>query len=404
MHPTQRWMVIAAVAAALACGTEHVAEHSAGDDGQGAGDPDGGDGSGPQRDGAGQGGGETHEGHGQGGDSDDGDADVEGSGEGSFCSSTDYQFTFDWNPPHVMLVLDESGSMLTPWDHDGDPDTNRVTRWNSLHRVVDLVTSDFEARMNLGVKLFPSPEVRDGEDLCFVDEDPDVPTAPLNAEAIMAAIPAADDDEIRGGTPATAGIAVAHAHLHDLGGDATRAMILVTDGAANCREGTSGSDVGRVYDENLETTVGEAFSGFGTPTYVVGINIVNEVIDSPGNPVVNPYVSLNMVALAGGAARTGEEKFYNAWNEADLTGALDEVAARIECTFVLDEEPVFPEEVRVEIDGEAYDRGVDCSAGAGWRYTDGLEGAGAIELCTDACAALQEVHSLEVFYDCPQDF
>ena len=166
-------------------------------------------------------------------------------------------------------------------------------------------------------------------------------------------------------------------------------MILVTDGAANRKEGETGSDRGRVYDDNLPVEVAEAFAAFGTPTYVVGINIVDEVIDEPGNPVINPFDALNDVAMAGGVARAGDERFYNVRSEADLLGALDSIAARIECTFALDEEPSFPDDVRVELGEQTLVRQASCEATDGWAFTDGIEGVGAIELCRSARDALQ---------------
>ncbi|HEY0133836.1 MAG TPA: hypothetical protein VGB85_07140, partial [Nannocystis sp.] len=78
--------------------------------------------------------------------------------------------------PNVMLVLDKSGSMVSMpsgyWDHDNDDPnddgvkdsdpnmmeaaTPRITRWQSLHEVVEFIVGAFDNSMNLGMVLFPS--------------------------------------------------------------------------------------------------------------------------------------------------------------------------------------------------------------------------------------------------------
>ena len=70
----------------------------------------------------------------------------------------DQSLTQDSAGTLVMLLLDKSYSMIEfQWDHDGDAGTPTVTRWDSLHTVVDALAHDVEDDMELGMVLFPSP-------------------------------------------------------------------------------------------------------------------------------------------------------------------------------------------------------------------------------------------------------
>ena len=140
--------------------------------------------------------------------------------------------------PSVMLVLDKSGSMVaTPggfWDHDADdanddgiqdadpmmmaPATPKITRWESLWSVVDLIANGFNGSMNMGMILFPSKAAKADYSAvaCVVNAAPEVPVGPMSAADIIAAIPPAKADKtvIQGGTPATKGVVAAVAELH----------------------------------------------------------------------------------------------------------------------------------------------------------------------------------------------
>jgi hypothetical protein len=301
-------------------------------------------------------------------------------------------------PPNVMLVLDKSGSMVNyTWDDDGTDQTAEVTRWASLHATVNSITSQYQNGMSMGLTLFPAIEAEETYDgACLVHDAPEVGVALGNAEAIMAAIPAADEMEIHGATPATAGITTALAYLESLEDGLPAAMVLVTDGAANCGLGTEGLDRFDLYDEDLPLVVADAWERAGIPTYVIGIDIdeVNE------HPFTNPREKLHEVAQLGGVPRAGEVGFYDATSAEALMVALDDIASSVSCTVQLGKAPSGPDQLVVSIDGELIPQLESCEDGDGWTFSNPEGALDQIELCNAACDTLLEVGEIEAEFLC----
>jgi len=316
--------------------------------------------------------------------------------------------------PSVMLVLDKSGSMVADpggfWDHDQDPNTPAITRWNSLYSVVDLIVNNFNGSMNLGAVLFPSKTATSNysEAACVVGASAEVPIAGMNAAKILGAIPGAltDATMMKGGTPATKGLKVGIAELAAAPADQPKFMIFVTDGAANCQEmAPDTTTLFEMYDDKVATTVADALA-MGIKTYVVGIDISQDVSGAAkdGNPDnTNTYEKLNLVADAGGVARPGAEKFYNTTNQDELQAALDMISMQIlSCKIDLTPTPKYPDDVDVAPYGKEQVK--DCMTEDGWQYLpeDPMKpGVLQIELCGQACADFQMSGKLDIQYKCP---
>lgn len=302
-------------------------------------------------------------------------------------------------PPNVMLVLDKSRSMINyKWDDDGESQTADVTRWFSLHGTVDSIATQYEQGMNLGLTLFPSlAATSEYDEACLVSAVPEVPTAAGNAAAILAAIPEAESMELYGATPAAAGIATALAHLESLDDGRPAAMILVTDGAANCSQGEWGSDLFNLYDQDLPLLVADAWERAGIPTYVIGIDIQTESLA----PNTMPREKLDEVAQLGGVPQAGEVGFYDATNADALMSALDEIASSVSCTVQLGEAPSATDQLVVRIDGETVEQLDSCEQGDGWMFSDPDGALDRIELCNAACDALLEFGEVEAEFLCP---
>lgn len=344
-----------------------------------------------------------------------------GSGSTGELNCGEQEFVLEAVPPNVVLVLDKSGSMVQQeWDADNDPASADETRWRSLHDVVSFVVGTFEAEINFGAVLFPSTSVTMqnaelGASSCVVNAQPEVPVSSTNAAGVLDGIPPANAvGTINGATPATAGVQTALEHLKTLDENIDRFMILITDGAANCGADADttecpGLNCGLMegYDTNLSPVVGAAFETDGVPTFVIGIDIptgTDPVDDVPGNGQVevNTFIELNAVAEAGGRAREGDEKFFNALNEIELQAALAEIAGQVvSCTIPLSEEPTDPDFVEIEIGGMTFDRVADCETEDGWVYSNPEGPYDAIELCNAACDALADSGELDATFGCP---
>jgi von Willebrand factor type A domain len=302
-------------------------------------------------------------------------------------------------PPNVMLVLDKSRSMINfSWDDDGDSQTADVTRWNSLYGTVDSIATQYEQGMNLGVTLFPSKAATsDYYEACLVSAAPEVATAAGNASAILAAIPGAESLDLYGATPAAAGIATALAHLESLQDGRPAAMILITDGAANCGIGNAGADLFNLYDEDLPLLVADAWERAGIPTYVIGIDIQEESLA----PDTRPRDKLDEVAQLGGVPQAGDVGFYDATNADVLLSALDEIASSVSCTVQLGEAPSGPDQLMVRINGQTLEQLDSCEQGDGWVFSDPDGALDRIELCNAACDSLLEFGEVEAEFLCP---
>lgn len=339
---------------------------------------------------------------GEGGTLEGGSADeTAGSDDNGIPGCGASMFTLEHQPTNVVLVLDKSYSMVDNlWDHDNNDMTPLVTRWNSLFSSVSFIIDEFDDGLNFGAVLFPSVVVPDNEwqTACLVSLEPDAPVAPHNGEQVMASLPGPDDLELFGGTPASEGLSTALNHLRSLDPELPRAMILVTDGAANCLAGTSDSAVFDIYDENLPALVAEAYNEEDIPTYVVGIDIIDGIANFPQD---NPYQRLNEVAIAGGFPQPGAEKFHNAQDEDELRSAISQVTSQIGCVIPLDMAPAAPDLLSISIDGQEIPFVESCEGNElGWHYVNPEGPYDEIELCADACDALHNTGSLSAHYNC----
>lgn len=311
-------------------------------------------------------------------------------------------------PPNIMLVLDKSGSMVTnSWDHDGNAGTPPITRWDSLYQVVDFVVSTFDAQINFGVTLFPAVNATStyNANACTMSNAPEIPVAPMNQNAILAGIPAASATDIYGGTPATAGITLARDALVALNPQNPRAVVFVTDGAANCSSGAATNfQRFEVYDAQLPVVVGNAWTNDEIPTYVVGIDAVDSVsgVVNDGFPdSTNTYDALNEVAQAGGKPNMGTEQFYQTTNQNELQDALQEIIDdALSCIVPLSPQPAFPDLLQVVIEDMDVPAVMDCATEDGWVYTNPAGPYDAIELCGSWCDALKMAGAVTAEYYC----
>jgi Mg-chelatase subunit ChlD len=285
-------------------------------------------------------------------------------------------------PPDVLLVLDKSGSMsMESWDHDDDPQTPVVTRWYSLHVVVESIVNKFNKTVNFGVKLFPKIDAGSyiDEGACDVDAGVEVEIAPMNAAGVLAKVPAADF-AVLGGTPMETGLKEAFKYLQALDPSKQRFALLIADGeiSKTCQ--------GEIFNEALGAVKG----GFamGIPTYVVGIDVD-----------ASTSAQLKYLAEAGGKPNAANpDSFYQTTSQTELQAALQQIVDdTLSCVIDVDPEPSEPELFQVWIGQTQIDAATDCAKDDGWVWT---KPHSQIELCGQACLDLKKSGQVEARYFC----
>jgi hypothetical protein len=296
------------------------------------------------------------------------EAGEEGTGDTGDPECGDFPLVVDRVEPRLMLALDISGSMFRAWDHDNNPETPPITRWQSVHGVVEDLIDAYGQDLELGLQLFPQYMAAEA---CDVADQPEVPPGPGNGGALLLAMPPADLEIHEGGTPMYAGLAGAVGGLEAL--DDPRdaigpgAMLLVTDGAPGC-EGT---------DEGLVEIV-EGANAIGIRTYVVGIEVA--------------YGILGTLAGAGGT-----HDAYTVLDPGALSMVVGEIADQVSvCVLGLDPVPDNPDFLAIHLDGDEVTPVNDCETDDGWVFVDGPEPFSTVELCGAACDLLRADVNAEV--------
>jgi hypothetical protein len=310
--------------------------------------------------------------------------------------------------PAILLVADKSGSMLTLWDSDDDPNTPAITRWRSLYNVleslVNILANFYPPGVDSGLQLYPSTQATAALDAsaCLVEDAPEAPVGPMNVVQVLIAIPA-PDTEVAGGTPARKALTSAITHMKQLPGEGPKLIIFITDGAANCSpEAENPLNVNKLF-ETYDPQVIDLVAQSGVGVIVVGIDIKDEF--SPNAPDgepdgTNTFEELAALAVAGGhPSPSGFPYFYNATNENELLELLSQLVRPFNgCQFALDPVPGPGDVVQVLVNDMAVLQQATCD-GAGWVFAK--QDRSEIRLCGDACVTFQRGADLSVEYNCP---
>lgn len=246
------------------------------------------------------------------------------------------------DPPDLLVVLDRSGSMA-----DAPPVFPPVfdTKWNIMKNALTQIATQKDTNIKFGLLEFPSDQN------CAADAMAEVPIM-LNAHPAIASYFAGRSPG--GNTPAHIGLGSALTYFQSIPVNmAGRYVLFATDGLPNCL----GGDPNTASDMATVAAVSALYSA-GIPTYVLGF----------GTFGLNTGV-LNDAAQAGGKAKSGTTKFYEANNAQDLNNALAAIAGGIvvpSCTFQLQSAPPDPMNVTVSINGTPVPRSP--SHTNGWDY------------------------------------
>lgn len=216
----------------------------------------------------------------------------------------------DCRSPDLVVTLDASGSMRTTA-------SGGQSRWEVAVDGLAALTRANDETVRWGLVLYPSDGV------C----DPGAPVAliPTRGGDIGRLLAAAEPD---GGTPTAVAVDLAASILASSRTDRPQYHVLVTDGDANCNTALSPSTctctctpgpscdcampVNCLDDVATEAAI-TSLALAGVPTFVISF------LGDPSADV------LNRLAIAGGTAREGDEKFIRVARPQDFVAALSDL-------------------------------------------------------------------------------
>ena len=289
--------------------------------------------------------------------------------DGKLCGSDEYllpRFTAE-----VLVLLDRSGSMAGM--------LGASTKWDDAAGVVKATVTS-SSNVSWGLKLFPT-----GSQACGASATVEVPLAAGSAAAIATAVDGAGPPlgTLGEGTPITATMKAATAHLQSLTLSGPKHIVLVTDGAPSC---LGGNPNGR--DEAQAIAAIDSAARAGWKTLVIGIATAAADV-----------ATLDKMAVAGGAPRAGTPRYYPAGSQAELGAVLDGIVASLTpCVFPLANRPLDPSFVTVTVGSAPLLR--DLSHKQGWDYASN---GTAIQIYGGACDDLKKgaASGAGIFYGCP---
>lgn len=282
----------------------------------------------------------------------DGFVDCADSECGSFCCSP-YSETLSVVPAEgeLMFVVDRSGSMDFP------AQDTAATRWQELLDAMTTVLPDFSG-LHMGLLTFP---LMDGtvESLnCDVASTPDIGIAMGTESSILSRLVAADPRA--GDTPTPEAFVTTRSYLSGVSSPRERFVILATDGLPEPNCGASVSAT--------VTAIASLRTSLGIDTFVLGIVGPDRDGDTSGIPALQ--AGLNQMADAGGRARAGSIRYYEANDGPALTSSLRAiVAAATDCRFTLSAAPARPSRVVVRQDSAIVSSGDYTLSGRSLEFT-----------------------------------
>jgi hypothetical protein len=318
-----------------------------------------------------------------------------------FCGCQGTSFTADPVPVNMHIVLDRSNSMQCHVVIHNDNNLDQVgyedpnSRWQVARGALQQLFNAYDSSISFGLAVYPGlaqvTGVKEsaacsttGGNACN-DATSTACSLPSTLEDVRSnagsAILAEFDQIGPGGcTPSAAGLEsqLGYAPLSDP--EAENFILYITDGAENCGANSSFNQVTAI--QSLRNQDPEV------RTFVVGFT-----------SAVNPD-ELDAAAVAGGMARDGSPRYYQANDAVSLEAALQEIGGRaLSCSFTLDSTPPDLDDLFVYIGNQSIIR--DTTQQNGWDFDPDTN---RVTLYGGACDAAQaSTDDVTILAGCPLD-
>jgi hypothetical protein len=278
------------------------------------------------------------------------------------------EFLAEAVPPNILITLDRSGSMEERVGGFGSD-----SKWEVALDAVDTLLAQYGDQITFGLYLFPgSDQDCDQGGQC----QPGVMAVDVGSPASDITSYLANAGTCRFGTPIKAALddIADYAGLEDP--SKSNYVLLITDGEDNCGSRDPEVEVALLRQESPEIQ-----------TYVVGFG---------GG--VDPS-QLNAMADEGGNALSGNTRYYQADDAAQLDQALATIGGDVlGCDYAIPSAVPDPDQLFVFFDGIRVPR--DATGTTGWDYDAGTS---RLQFAGNACTALRtgNVEQLILVYGCP---
>lgn len=270
--------------------------------------------------------------------------------------------------PSIFFVIDRSGSMAFDLKGNegppfGDP-LEGPSRWNILSDVMREVLPAHDHDLAMGAMLFPT------NNECALSAEVDLTPRVGASSAILSLF---DEREPGGGTPIAAAMNAMRTPAMKA---SAKSLILITDGEPNCNAmldpfscTCTQAPIGFpavcpeasicLDDQRTVQSIEQLHADGGVITHVVGFATATRAA-----------VTLDAMAVAGGAPRMGAHKFNSAETKAELQDVLTGISAReTDCTWTALTRLKPDDLLEVKVDGNVVPEG------SGWEWLQREQGS-----------------------------
>lgn len=295
-------------------------------------------------------------------------------------------------PSQVWFLVDVSQTMTTRLvDHDLDVDTPEVTRWSMVANNLAEWLPLFTTQSMMSMVAFPSVDAEPPPSATACDVTERHPLFAATADELLAYLPAPDAGGFGGATPTGRAYELATFDIWSFSPVPQTHVVLVTDGAPNCSEGTMPPEIFDEVDAGLLADVESLHDDDVVATHVVAIDVPSGPSGGgvEGDAIADHHAALAALAEAGGTTI----------HDAGDANTLDDAMAAIlhatqSCRLSVPRElGGWPFQIEIGDERVYYEVPPDlCADNWGYVFVGGTD-EGVIEMCGGACDSLRAVGS-----------